>query len=131
MQMEMGFRELVIVFCGGGLGSALRFGVGHLVGPANGHSFPWATFAINLLGSFLMGIVFAALSKPGASSTLALFVAVGVLGGFTTFSTFSREAFELLRNQEWLNLALYAAASPILGIALCALGYQLVPAKAA
>jgi len=83
-------NHLVIVAIGGGIGAALR----HLVNVASlrlvGASFPWGTLAINILGCFLMGVFIEVLARRfNASNELRLFVATGILGGFTTFSAFS------------------------------------------
>ena len=83
-------NHLLIVAIGGGIGAALR----HLVNVASlrlvGASFPWGTLAINILGCFLMGVFIEVLARRfNASNELRLFVATGILGGFTTFSAFS------------------------------------------
>jgi CrcB protein len=83
-------KELAIVAAGGALGAALR----HLTGIAMlrlmGAGFPWGTLAVNVVGSFLMGVFIELLARRfGASTEMRLLVATGVLGGFTTFSSFS------------------------------------------
>ncbi len=87
----MDLRSLLLVAAGGALGAVLRYGVSLL---ASNPTFPWPTLAVNLLGSFILG----ALLLPGDLSTGArLFLAVGVLGAFTTLSTFSVETIAMLR----------------------------------
>lgn len=115
-------KNLLLVFIGGGMGSVLRFGVSlvtrHL--PAIGN-FPIATFIVNILGCFLIGL-FAGFSE---SSQWKFLLAVGFCGGFTTFSTFSMESLALYRNGQFGTMAIYVAASLLVGFAAAALGYYL------
>lgn len=99
----------------GALGALSRYWIGSVVGL---RSFPWATLGVNVTGSFLLGVV---LAGPGAgrwSTTATTVVAVGFLGAFTTFSTFSFETTALLRDGRTVAAATYVAAS--VGIALLA-----------
>ncbi len=117
-------KDFLYVAAGGALGSVLRYGVSCLLGQARG--FPWGTFTVNLLGSFLIGVFFGYMAKnPNLGSGTVLFLSVGFCGGFTTFSTFSKEGLQLLQVGNYLMLLLYLAGSVILGIALAALGYFL------
>ena len=89
--------------------------------------FPWATLMVNLLGCFLIGLLWGVFSKNGnEGSNWALFLTVGFCGGFTTFSTFSKEALVMLQSGNVWGFAGYVAISVIAGIALVALGYFLV-----
>jgi CrcB protein len=89
--------------------------------------FPWATLMVNLLGCFLIGLLWGIFSKNGTEgSDWALFLTVGLCGGFTTFSTFSKEALVMLQSGNVWGFAGYVAISVIAGIALVALGYFLV-----
>ena len=94
---------VVLVFVGAGLGGVLRHVLNLAIGQARGRGFPWATVFINITGSFVMGVLVGWLAfRAGAGWTQprALFVATGVLGGYTTFSTFSLETVLLIeRNQ--------------------------------
>lgn len=108
---------LILVFIGGGLGSAARYGISALGIRWWGAVFPWPTLVINVLGSFLMGALVGWFSRLGdAHQDARLFLATGVLGGFTTFSTFSLEAVLLVKRGEWLWATGYVSASLVLGL---------------
>lgn len=110
-------NSYLLVGMGGALGAMARFGLGGLVGtPANG--FPLATFVINVLGSLSMGLLVGALAKltPAWGHEVRLFLAVGVLGGFTTFSSFSLEAVSLMEKGELVLMAAYVIGSVVLGL---------------
>ena len=100
------------VAIGGALGAMLRYGIGLFL------VFPFGTLAVNVLGSFLMGLAFVLLSNRGA----APFVMAGVLGGFTTFSAFSLDVFKLYEAERIAAAGGYVAASVILSIGALALG---------
>ena len=108
----------LLVALGGALGSTARFGAGRLAAAATGSTFPWATFGVNVVGSFLIGVLAAALGPDGrfgAGAELRAFILVGLLGGFTTFSSFSLETLTLMRTGAWA-----AAGANVLGsVALC------------
>lgn len=89
--------------------------------------FPWATLAVNLLGCFLIGLLWGVFGKNGTDgSNWALFLTVGFCGGFTTFSTFSKEAIIMLQTGHVWGFAAYVSMSVVVGVALVALGYFLV-----
>jgi CrcB protein len=109
----------LLVAIGGALGSMARYGTGVLVGKAWSASFPLGTMLINIVGSVAMGLFIGYLVRttPAWQADARLFVAVGVLGGFTTFSSFSLDAVSMLERGE-LGLALfYVLGSVIIGIA--------------
>jgi CrcB protein len=118
------------VAIGGALGSVGRFWLSGLVAARFGETFPFGTLAINITGSFLIGI-FAALAIPegrmdSQSRAFATqFLMVGICGGYTTFSSFSLQTLNLLREREWF----YAGGNVILSVVLCMiavwLGYLL------
>src|SRR5262249_12911212 len=112
----------VWVALGGALGSVGRYYTGIAAARAFGMAFPWGTLIINMLGGVVMG-VFTARTHPDNES-LRLFFGVGVLGGFTTFSTFSLESVRLLESQPPLA-ALYMLASVLLSVGGCWLGFAL------
>jgi CrcB protein len=87
--------------------------------------FPWGTFAVNGLGSLLIGVVLGYLTSVEAGPGPRLFLVVGLLGGFTTFSTFSYEVVTLLQIGEWTRAGLYAIGSVILGVAAVLIGLQI------
>ncbi|HEY4368844.1 MAG TPA: fluoride efflux transporter CrcB [Steroidobacteraceae bacterium] len=119
--------EFLIVFLGGGLGSAGRHGTNLLAARLFGVAYPVGTLCINVLGSFLMGVVVEYFAlKSGLSQQLRLFLATGILGGFTTFSTFSLEAALLNSRGEPGAAVLYIAASIVLGVGALYLGLAAV-----
>ena len=89
-------ERVLLVAAGGALGSVARYLLGLWLQPRMGPDFPWATFVINVSGSLLIGIVLGLVQEGMLSSGARLFLAVGILGGYTTFSTFSYETVELL-----------------------------------
>ncbi len=113
------------VALGGGLGALLRYLLGAWLQGLLGVSFPWNTLLINALGSFLVGLV-VQLSLLGALSPEArLFWAMGVLGGFTTFSTFSYELVAMAQAGAWERALAYGVLSLLLGPAMALLGLRL------
>ena len=117
----------LIVFCGGGLGAALRHGVNIATARLVGGYFPYATLIENVTGSLAMGILAAYFAfKTGLPQHLRLFLTTGILGGYTTFSTYSLDVALLYeRGEPWLA-ALYALGSAVLAIAGLFLGLALV-----
>lgn len=107
----------LLVFIGGGLGSALRHGVNVLAARFWGTQYPIGTLSINVLGSFAMGVVVEYLAmKSALSQQVRLFLTTGVIGGFTTFSTFSLEIATLSSRGEIMWAGLYVASSLIFGV---------------
>jgi len=101
-----------IVFLGAGVGGALRHGVN--VGAARlfGYGFPFGTLAVNVMGSFLMGLVAGYFAfRPGMGQHVRLFLTTGVLGGFTTFSAFSLDTALLVERHSYGLAAGYAVGS--------------------
>ena len=117
--------NLIYVFLGGGIGAVLRYTLTLLLGKSDGHQFPLNTFLTNLLGCFLIGILFSYFFKAKLSEPYTLFWIVGVLGGFTTFSSFGLEFINLFRNGHVLTAITYALLSNLLGISLAFIGLQL------
>lgn len=108
----------VIVFLGAGIGGALRHGVNQFAAHLLGIAFPFGTLTVNVAGSFLMGVLaeYFAL-RGGFSQEVRLFLTTGMLGGFTTFSTFSLDAISLWERGQWGNAAAYVAISLVLSLA--------------
>lgn len=110
------------VAIGGAIGAWLRFVVGRFyevwLGPVRASAFPWGTLTVNVLGSLAMGLLVGWLARHGAmSETSRLFLAVGVLGGFTTFSSFSMEFALMAERGAMAQAALYVAVSLVAGFA--------------
>ena len=123
--MEL-IKTILAVGAGSFLGGAGRYLVS-LAMKSVSQRFPWATLVVNLVGCFLIGLLWGVFSKNGTEgSNWALFLTVGLCGGFTTFSTFSKEALVMLQTGNVWGFAGYVAISVIAGIALVALGYYLL-----
>lgn len=119
-----GAAALVAVAAGGAAGSLARYGVGLWAGPHAAPGFPWATFAVNVAGCLLLGLVLAALPAAPAGPWREL-LAVGFCGGFTTFSTFGAETVALLQARAYGVAAAYVALSVAVGLAAVAGGLRL------
>lgn len=107
---------LVYIALGGAAGAVLRYGVGGWIHGWAGPGFPWGTFVVNVSGSFLIGLSFRWLESTAASPETRALVTIGLLGAFTTFSTYSYETVALLRDGEWGRGAAYALGSLVLGL---------------
>jgi CrcB protein len=113
----------ILVFLGGGLGSLLRFELGGFVQSRIGPAFPWGTFAVNALGCFAIGVLATWFDERGAAgSETRLFLIAGLLGGFTTFSSFGLETFRLLEEAHYLAALGNAAGSVAVCLAALAIG---------
>lgn len=115
--------NLVLVALGGALGACARYGVARLLGAG---LWPSATFAVNLVGGLLMGALAGWLAARGGSEGLRLFLGVGVLGGFTTFSAFSLELWLLLDKGALAVALAYALLSVVLATAGIGVGLWVV-----
>jgi CrcB protein len=115
----MNAMSLIYVMAGGALGSALRYLAILWIVRMGDNSFPYGTFFVNVLGSFLMGVWVAIIATMPVERgrDLHLLFAVGLLGGFTTFSAFSIDAFMLLERGDYTASALYIIGSVALSIA--------------
>lgn len=110
-------KSILWVGFGGFIGSVARFLIARYFQENVASVFPWSTFIVNITGSLLIGIIFGFSEKSDLlSAEMRLFLAVGICGGFTTFSTFSNDAFILMRNQEWLRFVFYSSFSFFLGL---------------
>ncbi len=119
---------LLLVMAGGALGAGARFLFGRAVTDLAPGAWPWGTFAINVLGGLLMGILSAAILRGHAGEPHRLLLGVGVLGGFTTFSTFSLETARLIADGQVGLAAGYMAASVFGALAALYAGHALVDA---
>lgn len=110
--------NFLLVFLGGGLGSALRHGVNVVALRLVGSAYPYGTFFINIAGSFVMGLIVEYFALKGTLPAQArLFLTTGIMGGFTTFSAFSLETAALHQRGETGIALLYAGASVVVGVA--------------
>ena len=118
-------KNFLLVGLGGMIGSILRYAASLFIkNPATG--FPFATFSVNIIGSFIIGWVFGISLKEGMINwDWKLFLTTGICGGFTTFSALSLEGVALLQQQRYGTFALYFIMSILLGLAAAWLGLQL------
>ena len=119
-------KQVLLVFFGGGVGSVLRYIIGkYLNNPNDG--IPYGTFAANIIGSLLIGIILGLAAKNDSlTSNQTLLLATGFCGGFTTFSTFAYENHVLLKSGDFTSFALYTIGSFIVGFLAVFLGMYLV-----
>ncbi len=127
--MASGFFSSIIptlmVALGGAIGAAARFQVGQIAArwAGSGAQFPWGTLTVNVLGSLIMGALLGWFAKTGSGGeNLRLFLTVGIMGGFTTFSAFSAELVTMLHRSEFGLAAGYIAVSVVAGIAAFLIG---------
>lgn len=108
-------KQFLLVFVGGGFGSVLRFIIGKYLNNSD-TGIPYGTFAANILGSLLIGIILGlALKNNTLSQNQILFLATGFCGGFTTFSTFAYENHVFLKSGDFMSFAIYTIASFVIG----------------
>jgi CrcB protein len=112
-------NAVILVGIGGALGSIARYGSGVLVGRIWPTTFPLATMMVNIAGSLAMGLFIGWLARttPAWQADARLFVAIGVLGGFTTLSSFSLDTVSLIERGEWGQALLYVLLSVVISVA--------------
>lgn len=120
---EAPMLNYLLVMVGGAVGSAARYGLMRALPPTQ---WPWGTFAANVLGGLLMGALAGWLMAKGGDERLRLLLAVGVLGGFTTFSTFSLEVVHMIERRDFALAAGYAILSAVLAVTAVMAGLFLV-----
>jgi len=114
-----------LVFIGGGLGSLARHGINRLGLTLLGPGFPWWTMAVNVAGSFLIGLLAGLFGAMETGQNARLFLITGFLGGFTTFSAFSLDALTLWERGAQLQAGFYVLGSVILSLLAAAIGLML------
>lgn len=122
-------QAYLLVFLGAGIGGVLRHGVNVGCARLCGTAFPWGTLTVNVIGSFLMGAIAAWLAfkaGEGWSQPVRLFLTIGILGGFTTFSAFSLDTILIWERGQMGLAAAYVAASVVLSIAGLLAGLALI-----
>ena len=121
-------KQFFLVFVGGGFGSALRFLIGKYLNNAE-TGIPYGTFAANIIGSLLIGIILGFAAKNNAlTENHTLLLATGFCGGFTTFSTFAYENHVFLKTGDFTSFALYTIGSFVVGFLAVFIGIFLVKA---
>lgn len=109
-------KNFLLVFVGGGLGSGLRYLISKYLNSSLG-SFPLGTFAVNIIGSLLIGLVLGYAAKENSlSQNQVLLLATGFCGGFTTFSAFAQENFQLLKTGDIMQFSIYTIGSIVVGL---------------
>jgi CrcB protein len=118
--------RLLLICLGGAVGTGARYVLGGLVARWLGADFPYGTLLINVLGSFLIGLIQqVGLSTLLIPDTLRLVLTIGVMGGFTTYSSFSYETLKLAETGSWVGASLYVGLTTALCLVCCALGLSL------
>lgn len=115
------------VFFGGGCGAALRYGIGKLITNVYAGNFPLATLIANTISCIILGFVMVKLTNLSLNENTKMFLIIGVCGGLSTFSTFSFETFELLKNGQWLWACLNVVVSVITCLLILLLIYKAQP----
>lgn len=120
-------RLLLLVALGSALGGVMRYWLSGLVATRVGEVFPWGTLAVNVLGSFLIGLLAGldASGRMGLTPGARGFLMIGVLGGFTTFSSFSLQTLQRLHDGDWLRAGGNVVLSVVLCLGAAALGFWL------
>ncbi len=119
-------KMLLAVAAGGALGAMARYGVYVLGGRLWGHGFPWSTLVVNVIGSFVLAVLIELMAlKWNPSQEVRAMLVVGVLGAFTTFSTFSLDVVTLAHRNAWTPAMLYMVASVVLSVGAFLLGLRL------
>lgn len=117
------FKSILIAGFGGFVGTALRFVTSRYFQLNFSSVFPWGTFVVNIIGCFIIGIIWGIAEESNLMSTeWRLFFTVGLCGGFTTFSSFSVDALTLLQNKELLRFTFYTGLSIFLGLLTTIIG---------
>lgn len=110
-------QNILAVFIGGGTGAVLRYLAGVLAVKVLNVNLPVSTFVVNIAGCFILGFLFALfVSKPEVNPALKLALTAGFCGGLTTFSTFSLELFEMLKNAQYMQVFVYLVSSLAVGL---------------
>lgn len=120
-----------LVMAGGAIGSLARYQFGRLSMRLFGMAWPWGTLGVNIIGGLLMGLFAGWLAaRAQGGEAIRVFFAVGVLGGFTTFSSFSLETMLMIERGEWASALGYVLVSVLVSVAALGLGLGLVRALA-
>ena len=117
--------KLLAVGLGGSIGAILRYLIYISFEKAGNNSFPWSTLLVNLLGAFLIGLLWGTFNKFYVAPGYRLFIFIGILGSFTTFSTFAFDIFNLSKEGAIKYIISYILATNVIGISLAFAGYYI------
>lgn len=117
--------RLLLIALGGAIGSVCRYGLGGLAYRLFGSVFPWGTAAVNIVGSLAIGFLWAAFERAAVGPNMRTFVFIGILGGFTTFSSYTLETFNLFRESETRLAVTNMVVSNIIGVAAVFIGFAI------
>jgi fluoride exporter len=117
-------ERYLLVMAGGAIGSLLRFMTAEFISSRWPGQFPLGTFAVNVIGSLLVGVVMTILTHHGLHQNWRLFIVVGFLGGYTTFSSFEYEIYTAMRGVDYRTAAIYVTASIVFGFAALWMGSE-------
>jgi fluoride exporter len=119
-------KLVLLIGAGGFIGSALRYLISLFIQNKVLSTFPFGTFAVNVVGCFLIGAVYALSERGNLNAEWRLFLATGILGGFTTFSSFSNETVSMIRDAQYGPALIYVGSSVILGLLATFFGIFLI-----
>ncbi len=119
-------KILLLIGSGGFAGSVLRYMLSQAVQNKFLSSFPYGTMSVNIIGSLFIGVVYGLAAKGNLSPEARLFLATGILGGFTTFSAFTMDALNLLQEGLWLESVSYVLVSVVLGVVAAFMGIFII-----
>lgn len=117
---------VALVLVGGAVGAPLRYLTDLFVQSRHDSVFPWGTFTVNVVGSFVLGGLGAGLAVAGLPNAVMAVAGTGFCGALTTFSTFGFETVRLIEDGSWLEASLNVTASVVAGLLACVLGWALV-----
>ncbi len=117
--------NIIFIALGGAVGTVCRYVMSGLDYRFSGGVFPFSTFLINLIGSLVIGLLWGLFERSTLSPNIRMFIFIGILGGFTTFSTFSLETFNLLRDGEMRIAVWNIILTNVVGVALVFVGYSI------
>ena len=123
----MNGQAIILVAIGGAMGAVARYAVGVWLKTTS--AFPWATLSVNIIGSLFMGLLVGWLTRQQGGDALRLFLAVGLLGGFTTFSAFSMDLFQLIERRDMAAMVFYLGASLVGGLLAFLIGFMALRAS--
>lgn len=116
-------KHILLVGLGGAIGSMLRYASSLVI---KSNHFPYATLLVNIVGSFVIGLIMAMAIKQHSFTNWRLFIATGICGGFTTFSALSWDALQMLQQQRYNIAVVYIVSSLVLGLLATFFGYTLL-----